>query len=729
MPDARQVFSRHPALFSFLIIITFLSIAGSIGVAYGFHNLFREHPDDEYGVNRWHFIVFSTAFQIQVYATALMGLGYGVAFLLCAHEQSPDEKQPIQSASAMIWPVVTILSLPPIIANQIAILDACAEWNLRDALTLHGIGLVQSLCGLVVGLFVCYLALSLVKRTSETFRFSQIVVTTAISALLLLIVQFGPMLTPGIGFFVALAWCVLIYALFAVISWSARHWLLLSVAVVLLIATNLREFPHQFPTLDAYYASAEIRPKLPNSVAPDASASSNAQSPTLQKPVTYLDSWKRNYVEKVSDSSKPIFIVVAASGGGYRATYWTASVLDHIVDQKLPGLHDSIGLLTGASGGMVASAYYALRPDDTKKIQHLIDSDLIAANSGLRRYFQNAERDSLTAVIQQLMTGDSILPAYLFGTATDRGQILENQWPLLKSTFQHLMQPEPQSPWRPSLIFSPFLIDSGRALLMSNLDLSDVAHPNSRVVEFFKLFPVQDKFTIATAARMNASFPYISPTIKLPTEPSQRVVDAGYFDNDGVGTATSFLEREDVQEWLLNNARGVVLLRINAFAMDGTQDEECVKEEQPKTFEGSKTPWQQLRNFLTRLNGSVAWLTSPLEGAWAARNASSRSASQLHINALRQLYGERADGGGNFFADIEITNGTHSAMSWHLPGSELQDMERWLGPVCINPGAKKNRAELASLSKLWRESEISAKPLLSTIRDRRFPIHPRAESR
>ena len=57
-------------------------------------------------------------------------------------------------------------------------------------------------------------------------------------------------------------------------------------------------------------------------------------------------------------------------------------------------------------------------------------------------------------------------------------------------------------------------------------------------VEFFRLFPAaHDRFEVGTAARLSATFPYVSPGVSLPTDPPRRVVDAGYFDNYGVNLA------------------------------------------------------------------------------------------------------------------------------------------------------------------------------------------------
>src|SRR5262249_25695369 len=80
-------------------------------------------------------------------------------------------------------------------------------------------------------------------------------------------------------------------------------------------------------------------------------------------------------------------------------------------------------------------------------------------------------------------------------------------------------------------------------------------------LEFFRLFSqAAGTFTLRTAARMSASFPFVASAVDLPTSPRRRVVDAGYYDNYGVALAAAWIYR--YQNWLLENTSGVVLIQI-----------------------------------------------------------------------------------------------------------------------------------------------------------------------
>ena len=54
---------------------------------------------------------------------------------------------------------------------------------------------------------------------------------------------------------------------------------------------------------------------------------------------------------------KATMVVIAASGGGIQASAWTAKVLANM-DQQCPAFSESIGLVSGVSGGSVGSMYY-----------------------------------------------------------------------------------------------------------------------------------------------------------------------------------------------------------------------------------------------------------------------------------------------------------------------------------------------------------------------------------
>ncbi len=71
-----------------------------------------------------------------------------------------------------------------------------------------------------------------------------------------------------------------------------------------------------------------------------------------------------------------------------------------------------------------------------------------------------------------------------------------------------------------------------------------------------------DSLRFLTALRMNATYPYVLPTVHLPTQPTIALVDAGFRDNYGIQSATRFIQV--YQDWIKENTSGVVLVQITS---------------------------------------------------------------------------------------------------------------------------------------------------------------------
>ncbi|MEO0387894.1 MAG: hypothetical protein AAF281_10240 [Pseudomonadota bacterium] len=207
--------------------------------------------------------------------------------------------------------------------------------------------------------------------------------------------------------------------------------------------------------------------------------------------------------------------------------------------------------------------------------------------------------------------------------------------------------------WRPSLIFSPMLVETGQPLLISNLDMAETidAAENDETVAFFEWFPAARKtFKIKTAVRMNASFPYVSPSTALPTEPYLRVVDAGYYDNYGIDAAVAYLSREPIQKWLLENCSGVGLLEIRAFPSPG------LPEAGPK-------PWSR----------ALQWLTTPMQAIFAARSSTMTFRNRQSFGRQRQIFGALSRD-PDFLRQFRFEVNSQTSLSWYMPKEELDEM-------------------------------------------------------
>jgi hypothetical protein len=92
--------------------------------------------------------------------------------------------------------------------------------------------------------------------------------------------------------------------------------------------------------------------------------------------------------------------------------------------------------------------------------------------------------------------------------------------------------------------------------------LADTISPPIDAIDFATFFAGQDPYNLrlTSALRMNATFPFILPVVKLPSDPYMDIMDAGLRDNFGSEVASRYIYT--MRDWLLKNTREVIFLEI-----------------------------------------------------------------------------------------------------------------------------------------------------------------------
>jgi hypothetical protein len=234
-------------------------------------------------------------------------------------------------------------------------------------------------------------------------------------------------------------------------------------------------------------------------------------------------------------------LLVAAEGGGIRAAYWTAAVLDELKAQW-PGFERRLFALSGVSGGSVGAAAWVAAerpaycdgtPPPLRATQGLASDFLSPAIAGLFYY----------DLMQRFMPW----PVERF----DRSRGLEEGW-------QRAFSGVPQQPFErtlgelyrdcpalPQLLLNATVAETGQRAILSALqtqafvDSYDVMDP---------ALTQGSALSLASLAHHSARFPLISPPGGVAASPPRdrpaaRLLDGGYFDNSGVQTAAE-LARE-----------------------------------------------------------------------------------------------------------------------------------------------------------------------------------------
>ncbi len=286
--------------------------------------------------------------------------------------------------------------------------------------------------------------------------------------------------------------------------------------------------------------------------------------------LSILEKWKSKMV--AMGNNKPKICFINTSGGGLRAANWTLNVLqnaDQVLDQKL--LEQTV-LISGASAGMIGASYY--------RELFLRQKQGDIANCIDKQYIQNMSKDILNPICFTFIVNDFFIPWQKFeyngaSYSKDRGYMFEE---MINENTNHVMNKNlldysivEQKATIPMAILNATIVNNGQRLYMAAQPISYLTHPisdnpNNSVetdaIDFMTFFKDQQSHNLnyITALRMNASFPYITPPISLPSEPVMKVMDAGMRDNFGLETTTRFIHV--FRKWIEENTSGIIILQI-----------------------------------------------------------------------------------------------------------------------------------------------------------------------
>jgi hypothetical protein len=279
----------------------------------------------------------------------------------------------------------------------------------------------------------------------------------------------------------------------------------------------------------------------------------------------------KNWKTKTGQPTPPL-VVITVSGGGSRAAYWTFRSLQYIDSVTNGRLFQNTVLLTGASGGMIGAAYW-------RSIHDAHQRGLIKDPYG-RWYQKNIGKDLLNSIIFSFASVDLISPFNKisiggYSYTRDRGyameqEMIKNTDGLLDKNIGYFRQREADG-YIPQMIVSGTIINDGRELLISNQPVAYLTQPEYSLhesappidaVDFAAFFANQDPYNLrlTSALRLNATFPYVLPVVKMPCEPRMDLMDAGLRDNFGTELASRYLYV--MRDWMQQNTREIIFLEI-----------------------------------------------------------------------------------------------------------------------------------------------------------------------
>lgn len=405
----------------------------------------------------------------------------------------------------------------------------------------------------------------------------------------------------------------------------------------------------------------------------------------IEKPDKIIEpiDWEDAVYNRLSKTDKRTLVVVSTSGGGIHAAGWTTAVLTGLQRELGEEFAKSIGWISSVSGGSVGTMYYLEKfgldgfPDEDK----------------LSRIFANSTKDSLDAMVWGLAYPDFLrfigLP-FLVRDIDDRGTAIEHAW---KAELED--QESSLNTWRqrinegilPIPIFNATLVEDGRRFLISPMTVTKTKvkkdGEDDKCVDFNTLYGVDHDISIATGARLSATFPYLSPVCrpddKLNLPKSYHIADGGYFDNFGVYTSVqmldAFLEYNKTQS---DRVDKVIFIQIIAFP------------ELPSSKD---------------IHPDTGWLMEAigsLKALLKVRSATQISGSRISIRLLQEKWKNRPDSVDIsyycFYPDDECCR--KQPLSWKLTQAEQKAiLKSW---ECLkNDEIPKLKGEVARLKAEW----------------------------
>ncbi|WP_156175477.1 hypothetical protein [Bradyrhizobium sp. LTSP849] len=285
-------------------------------------------------------------------------------------------------------------------------------------------------------------------------------------------------------------------------------------------------------------------------------------------------------------SQTPTIIIVAAAGGGIRASYWTSKVLARIVD-RAPSARTKLFLASGVSGGSVGlSLFRAL----------LTSPNHCAAAGELGRLEACAakfhEQDFLAGIIGAMVTRDVL--NFLIPVFPARSVALEQTWEArwrsleastgetsnpFSAPFRALWRDQPTAL---SLVLNTTSVFGGDRLPISNLHtdgwLETRNSCNLNIAEHIDM-------PLSTAANNSARFPFVEewgwfrPTatpqdknVKTASSVTngckayEGVADGGFYDNFGAATALEAYKKAKAVASQNNLKLRVIVIQVTSDA-------------------------------------------------------------------------------------------------------------------------------------------------------------------
>ena len=366
-------------------------------------------------------------------------------------------------------------------------------------------------------------------------------------------------------------------------------------------------------------------------------------------------------------------IVVGSAGGGIQAAAWTTQVLE--------GLHANLGaafdkalcMISSISGGSMGSVCY---------VNWLAN----AGSAALPTPFAAASASSLDEVAWGLAWPDllRLFFPFPFGMFIDRAGAMERAWVGNASAGNGPRQlDDPLSNWNqatatgalPALVMSSTMVEVGGPLLLGTSDVNGADCRASTPWMDGDRLHVQGiqpmDVPAVRAARLSASFPYVSPTAR-PAKANQQphIIDGGIYDTYGMATLSEWLDQA-LEEQAAKMPGNLQVERVLVLQLNGFPDDQFGVPAQTKA-------------------GWPLQLTAMFDSLSNVRVAGQVSHRNIELTLLQQKWQTR----GVEILNLNFAlNNPNAPLSWHLMPKQIKAVtDGWAG----DPDVQAAKQQVAS---------------------------------
>ncbi|MEM7535265.1 MAG: hypothetical protein AAF639_24020 [Chloroflexota bacterium] len=394
---------------------------------------------------------------------------------------------------------------------------------------------------------------------------------------------------------------------------------------------------------------------------------------------------------EVAQTSGKNLVVVTSTGGGIYAAGWATLSLQKLLEERSE-LAQEIRLISATSGSAVGTAFYL-----TGILDHqATEGSCIPSNERLAQIHASSVTSSLSAALYGFSFND--FWRILFGgpvilTEEDRGQLIEKQWPQnadlmtseidpyaisMSSLKEHI-----RNGCLPAPVLNTTVMENGHRVMVTPIDFRKedergFSHKRSSTLDGYLFagdnFDYRNEFDISiwTAARLSATFPYVSPSVRadlsntrLMSNPEpflkHHFIDGGYHDGYGVASALDWLD---------------AVFEERKCGMDEQcQADFALEFDRVLIIQLRASPTNQPREVEPVAAVRAAYL-GPLDGIFQARTGVSFSRNEQAIDRFISNWGRQ------FGDEVEIKTvvlepreHTNRPLSWHLTQDQRTDLK------------------------------------------------------